>query len=387
MVEIEVGFDGSCPQSLDGVRRDGENAFTVFPSWRPSPGITEDGIGRTTRLGFRVRNTASTPVAGTFRIDWQYDDAPPDAQRYSAIATCELYMAHRDFCVVGRPGEEQWQYALGTVAGSTATFELTLEPDLTEVHWHPPYSYERGDAFVASLRERPWTQVEHLGCSGEGRDLWLIRIRDGRKGAKKPFLIAARMHAYESGGSYMMEGMVDYLLGESPWAAAARRDWEFHIVPMVNPDGVANGLGKLTTPCGTDVQWALPVSDDPTYVTFMRAVERVAPTYMVDLHNWQARDIDGAVGMDAEHWQRLQDFLPPIRAFGKRWWWRGPSATSVLPDGRQTVRDYCHEHFGTLGVAFECGWFGRQPADVRALGANLLRGVLLVEEQWNSTYR
>lgn len=387
MLELEVGFDGSCPQSLEGVRRDGDDAFTIFPSWRSEPGISEDGVGRSTRLGIRVRNDSTTPVTGTFRIDWQYDEATPDAQRYSAIATCELYMGYRDFCVVGRPDTEQWQYAVGTVAGSVATFELTLAPGTTEMHWHPPYSYERGEAFVAGLRERPGTQLEHIGHSGEGRNLWLIRITDHQKTAKKPFMITARMHAYESGGSYMMEGMVDYLLSDSPWAAAARRDWEFCIVPMVNPDGVCNGLGKLTTPSGTDLQWALPTADDPAHRALMQTVDNVAPAYVVGLHNWQAKDIDGAIGMDPVRWERLQDFLPPIGAFAKRWFWRGLPETSTLPDGRQTLRQYCRERFGALTVAFECGWFGRQPADVRALGANLLRAVLLVEEQWNSTYR
>jgi len=387
MLDIDVGFDGSCPQSLEGVRRDGEDTFTIFPSWRMSPGITEDGIGRTTRLGFRVRNAASTPVTGTVQIDWQYGEAGPDADHYSAIATCELYMAHRDFCVVGRPDGEKWQYVIGSVLGSVATFEVVFEPGVTEVHWHPDYSYSRGEAFVDSLRDRPLTTVELLGHSGEGRNMWLIRISDDRVCAKKPFLILARSHAYESGGSYMMEGMVNYLLDDNPWAAAARRDWEFYIIPMANPDGVANGLGKLTTPAGRDVQWALPGSDDPTYVTLMQGIKRVRPAHVVDLHNWQAKDIDGAVGMDAERWQRLQEFLPPVRSFGKRWWWRGPSDTLILPDGRQTLRAFCQEHFGAHGVAFECGWFGRQPADVRALGSELLRGVLLVEEQWNSTYR
>ena len=111
------------------------------------------------------------------------------------------------------------------------------------------------------------------------------------------------------------------------------------------------------------------------------------PFVPYDLHNWQAKDVDGAVAIDPERWDRLQEFLPSGRAFGKRWWWRGPPDPPILPDGRQTVREYCREHYGAPGVAFECGWFGRQPADVRALGTDLLHAVLLVEAQWSSTYR
>ena len=76
-VRIAVGFDGSCPHDLAGVKWEGTRKFRIFPSWRSSPGIDEEAVGRSTRLGFKVVNAG--PVAATVDlwIDWQYHQAPP----------------------------------------------------------------------------------------------------------------------------------------------------------------------------------------------------------------------------------------------------------------------------------------------------------------------
>ena len=66
-------------------------------------------------------------------------------------------------------------------------------------------------------------------------------------------LIVSRYHAYKSASSYAIEGMVQWLLSEDPWAIAALRRYVFYIVPMANPDGVVNGMGRLTAPQGADL--------------------------------------------------------------------------------------------------------------------------------------
>ncbi len=386
MLTIEVGFDGSCPHRMDGIRQDSENEFTIFPSWRHTPGLWEDAVGRTTRLGFRVRNDHSKPVRGVFHVDWQYDEASPDVPTSSAIATRERYMSYRDFCVAQFPGASEWRYVIGVVDKSSATFEIELPPGATDIHWHPPYNYAQGEAFVEGLRGKPWTEIEKIGSSSEDRNLWLIRISDNSRAAKKPLMIAARMHAYESGGSYIMEGMVDFLLSDNPWAAEARRDWECFVVPMVNPDGVAAGLGKLTHPRGADLQMALPEIDDGAYRAVKAAVDRVQPAYFIDPHNWQSKEIDGCIDMDAKRWPRFEALMPPAREFGKRWFWREPNDDVQLSGGRETYRKYCRTRFGSTGVAFETSWFGRQPEDVRAFGRKALWATLLVEAHLDSPY-
>ncbi len=54
-------------------------------------------------------------------------------------------------------------------------------------------------------------------------------------------MIIARQHPGETGGSYMMDGIIRYLTSQSPEAEFLRDNCVFKLVPMVNPDGVIHG--------------------------------------------------------------------------------------------------------------------------------------------------
>jgi murein tripeptide amidase MpaA len=62
-----------------------------------------------------------------------------------------------------------------------------------------------------------------------------------RKADKKCIIISGRAHPGESNGSYMMEGFISFLCGNSKIAKILRHNIIFKIVPMLNPDGVALG--------------------------------------------------------------------------------------------------------------------------------------------------
>ncbi len=71
--------------------------------------------------------------------------------------------------------------------------------------------------------------------------------------ANKPVIvITARVHPGESNSSYAMHGVLDFLLGDSPDAAALRNTFVFKIVPMMNPDGVIHGNYRCSL-AGTDL--------------------------------------------------------------------------------------------------------------------------------------
>lgn len=58
---------------------------------------------------------------------------------------------------------------------------------------------------------------------------------------KKGIILSARVHPGETGASYMMKGVIDYLVGQSAEARILRDNFIFKIIPMVNPDGVILG--------------------------------------------------------------------------------------------------------------------------------------------------
>ena len=58
---------------------------------------------------------------------------------------------------------------------------------------------------------------------------------------KKGIVLTSRVHPGETGASFMMQGVIDYLVGPSIGARILRDNFMIKIVPMLNIDGVING--------------------------------------------------------------------------------------------------------------------------------------------------
>jgi murein tripeptide amidase MpaA len=58
---------------------------------------------------------------------------------------------------------------------------------------------------------------------------------------RKCVIISSRVHPGESNASFVMEGFLEFMLGNEPAAKALRDHFVFKIVPMLNPDGVIVG--------------------------------------------------------------------------------------------------------------------------------------------------
>ena len=57
-------------------------------------------------------------------------------------------------------------------------------------------------------------------------------------------MITSRVHPGETGASWMMKGIIDYLTGPSLNSKILRDNFVFKIVPMLNIDGVVNGSSR-----------------------------------------------------------------------------------------------------------------------------------------------
>lgn len=372
-VRIVVGFDGSCPHNPAGVKQEGPNRFRILPSWRSSPGIDEEAVGRSTRLGFKVVNARQAAATVELLIDWQYHDAPPkDRPSFSSV---DEFMSYRDFVVVRCPSSKKWRTVMADVTDSVGHVRIEAPPGETEIHWHPPYNYAQSEEFVDSLRSHPLVKVEKIGESPEKRNLWMLQITDASPRSKKNFLIRARVHPYESASSYCMEGMVRWLLSDEAYAAAAMREYVFYVIPMANPDGVHNGLGALTAPRGADVCF-IPYKPDAVNLPLKQAIDRVRPDVAIDLHNWQNKHTDGLLGLHPIIRERFVRYMPDQLEFGKQWTIRDPSPLPSKVPEKELLRTYCERNFDAVAVAFEFPWFGRTSDDMLATGRKALWSLL-----------
>lgn len=76
-----------------------------------------------------------------------------------------------------------------------------------------------------------------------GLPLYAITIsKDSKLYKKKPLvIITSRVHAAETPGSFVFEGIYNFLCSNSSEAKFLRKFYTFVLVPTLNPDGVVCG--------------------------------------------------------------------------------------------------------------------------------------------------
>ena len=58
---------------------------------------------------------------------------------------------------------------------------------------------------------------------------------------RKAVVLTSRVHPGETNASYIMQGILNYLVSDDEGARYLRNNFVFKIVPMLNPDGVIVG--------------------------------------------------------------------------------------------------------------------------------------------------
>jgi len=132
---------------------------------------------------------------------------------------------------------------------STLTeFTFVARETLTHVAHIVPYDLSDNQSFVDKLSAHEWCNVEIIGETVEKRPLELITL--GNPQATHKVFLRARAHPWESGGSWLLEGLGDYLIehydDDNPWHDSLC----LYIMPMANKDGVYRGMNKYTVTGG-----------------------------------------------------------------------------------------------------------------------------------------
>lgn len=80
--------------------------------------------------------------------------------------------------------------------------------------------------------------------AGNILDLIIITGFDSREediSMRPAVIITGRVHPGESNSSFIVQGILDYLVEDNPVAKELRDKYVFKIIPMLNPDGVILG--------------------------------------------------------------------------------------------------------------------------------------------------
>lgn len=224
---IHSDFEGG---SLGAVRRTGDASFVCATEGQAD----HEGRNRqVTWYYFRVDGARGRDVTVTLNdLVGEYDYRP--GALGITERTVPLYSHDR----------ERWTH-FDAVSFDKEKKELTLRftprEDPTWVAHVEPYTWSRFGRFLGGIRENPLLRLETLGKTVQGRDLYLFTITNPAvpDGRKKVVWAMFRQHAWESGTSFVGEGVVRYMLSDD--ARDLRDKVVFKVFPLMDPDGCAEG--------------------------------------------------------------------------------------------------------------------------------------------------
>jgi len=187
--------------------------------------------------------------------------------------------------------------------GYVMSFAFTFDKpdDVYEFAYSFPYSFTKLQTYLneVTARDLPCLIRERLTSSLDKRRVDLLTISAPKNlelgadldGVRCAF-ISARVHPGETPSSYVLEGLLEFLLSANPTAVELRDHVIFKVVPCINPDGVAHGNYRCST-LGQDLnrcyqfpkQWAQPeIFAIRKLLAELTERASPAPTFYLDLH-------------------------------------------------------------------------------------------------------
>ncbi|MFC1671654.1 M14 family zinc carboxypeptidase, partial [Planctomycetota bacterium] len=181
-------------------------------------------------------------------------------------------------------------------------------------------------------------------------------------------LVMVRVHPYESIGSYMMQGMLQWLNDGGDEAKAFLSSHRFAFLPMPNPDGVAEGNCKRTAG-GLDLNEAA-TSDEPEGVALAAYFRGVNPQATFDIHGFMHQN-DGFGTSDITRGEAIRDRLRPLPQ------WEGKklncSESRETEGGAGNLGQMIQTESGSVRFGGSWSWYNRDARCLREMGVELLK--------------
>ncbi|XP_067931708.1 cytosolic carboxypeptidase 2-like [Watersipora subatra] len=162
----------------------------------------------------------------------------------------------------------------------TFTQTFTENDDTVYLAHCYPYTYSDLQGYLKDIvddeHKSKLCKLRVLARSLAGNLVYLLSITSPSEETQQPRLVkkavvvTARVHPGETNGSWMMKGLLDYILGDSEDAKLLRDTFVFKIVPMLNPDGVIVGNYRCSL-AGRDLNRNYKSQLNDSYPTIMAA--------------------------------------------------------------------------------------------------------------------
>jgi hypothetical protein len=226
-----------------------------------------------------------------------------------------------------------------------------------------PYRLSDLDRLLCSIRHKRLVQITTIGKTVQGRNLELIRI--GRPRASNRVFIRARAHPWESGGNWVVEGLIHRLLQGDAEARAFMSRYSVYIMPLANKDGVARGMTRFNLE-GKDLNRDWDKTADARFAPENAALEGwlekmiragKSPRLALELHN----DSSGLLHLSRPATPELNQYLARmsvLEALLRRHTWFTEGSTKPSFQNSGTLGEGWLERYGIDAVVheFNCNW-------------------------------
>ncbi len=270
-VPVSAGLSGSEPAAVKTITLDTDFEGASVGAWEQVDDTSiefniladNDGTSNHKRwYSFRLTGAAERDI--TLRIVNAGDTNASGAWRFNAP-------------VVSHDDGETWN-RIKNARYANGVFEFAYTPE-TDSDWLalvPVYNFSRWLDLLEEIESHSRVSgVELLAESLDGNPVHLLSLADPDipESEKHSIWVVGRQHPGETPGSWMIEGLIRWLLSDSPQAAALLENCSFHIIGFINPDGVLRGNFR-TNAAGLNLnrQW---LDTDPQAPTIQAAIDRI----------------------------------------------------------------------------------------------------------------
>ncbi|MEM4260020.1 MAG: M14 family zinc carboxypeptidase [Candidatus Woesearchaeota archaeon] len=130
------------------------------------------------------------------------------------------------------------------------SFLITPVNDTVWVAANIPYTVTRRNKFLESISYSDYVDIKNVTFSPNRIPITAVTItdfRDNSSNKTRIYFIGQQHSNEETQGSWVIEGMINFLLNESdPTSEIIRQKYIIKLVPIVNVDGTFSGMGRFT---------------------------------------------------------------------------------------------------------------------------------------------
>lgn len=249
-VKITSGFEGSLP-GVEVVKRSPSH-YTIHAGQNSNPGgyyllIKLDGVaGRTVQIDFEgspfnkwgnavPQFSEAADLAALDSFDAAVEGVGPETQARAAVGDASPELPETS--------DQHWHFVADCWKEESRTcVRQKFAADSAYVAYKVPYTPTYDAAFLKSLADDANVKVVTVGETREKRPLQVAVVaREPVAGAppRPGVLIYGREFPDAQDGSWIVQGAMQHLLGDTPEAKALRERCDFICIPVLDPDGAA----------------------------------------------------------------------------------------------------------------------------------------------------